>query len=154
MLETKRYKGLRIRVMLMLALLAIQYEFGMAVNISDPPHLTPFGFSMTAFNDALNRAGLPAQLHAGLGILLGIGAIAILISSLRTGIRSVQVFGSLGFLTVLVAGIMGQLFVQSGFQNDNWTHGMASNFILSFIFYFLVLYFLKPVARSQTSNLS
>ena len=148
---TRRFRGLRTLVMIILALLVIQFEFGMAVNISDPPHLSPFGFSMVKFNDALNQVGIMAQLHAGLGTLLAILSLVILILSLRSGVRSVQIFGSLAFLAVLLAAIMGQLFVQSGFQNDNYTHGMASNFILSLVFYFLELYFLKPVPQVAKS---
>lgn len=150
MMEKKRFRGLRMLVMLDLALLIIQFELGMAVNISDPPHLTPFGFSMTKFNDALNQVGLVAQLHAGLGVILGILAILGFVLSLRSGVRSVQVFGSLAFLATVVAGFMGQLFVQSGFQYDGYSHGMATLFILSFVFYFLEFYFLKPAPRVQT----
>ncbi len=136
--------------MVLLAFLVVQYELGMAVNIANPPHLAPFGLSFGQFNTALMTAGLPAELHAIWGSLLGILAIVNLVLALRSGVRSVQVFGGLTFLTVLVAGILGQMFVQSGFQNDGYSHGMATNFILSFIFCFLELYFLKPSARPHT----
>ncbi len=45
--------------------------------------------------------------------------------------RGTQVFGGLSF-------------VLSGFQNDGSSHNMATNFLLSFAFYFLELYVLKP----------
>jgi hypothetical protein len=61
----------------------------------------------------------------------------------------VQVFGSLAFLATLLAAITGLFFTLSGFQNDGDSHGMASNFLLSFTFYFLELYFLKPVQLSS-----
>jgi hypothetical protein len=41
------------------------------------------------------------------------------------------------------------LFVLSGFQDNNYSHGMASNFILTFAFYFLELYLLKPIQSSK-----
>jgi len=149
-MSTKRFRGLRLLVMIILALLVVQYEFDMAVNISDPPHLTPFSFSdMVKFNDALNQVGVPAQVHAGLGTLLVIIALVNLVLALRSKVRSVQIVGSLAFITVLLAAFLGEAFVTSGFQNDGYSHGMASNFILSFIFYFLELYFLKPAPVVQ-----
>ncbi len=147
MQETKRFKGLRTWVIVMLAFLVLQYEFGIAFNLTNLPSLSPFGFSLVQFNNALNRVGPVAQTHAGWGVIVGVLAIVLMILSLRSGIRSVQVFGSLGFVGVLVAGIMGQFFVMSGYQNDNYSHGMATFFILTFIFYFLELYFLKPARR-------
>ena len=69
--------------------------------------------------------------------------------SLRSGLRSLQAFGSLAFLTILLADLTGLLYTLSGFQNNGDTHGMASNFLLSFTFYFLELYFLKPVRLSS-----
>ncbi len=150
MLESKRFRSLRIWVIVLLAVLAVQYELGMAVNIANPPHLAPIGLSFGQFNSALMQAGLPAELHAGWGSLLGLIAIVNLVLALRTGMRSVQVFGTLTFLAVLVAGILGQLFVQSGFQNDGYSHGMATFFILSVIFCFRELYFLKPSSLPHT----
>jgi hypothetical protein len=144
----KRQKALRIIVMVILALLALQFEFGMAVTMSDPPAIPPFGFSQDAFMNALHGAGGVALIHADLGAFLVVFSVVSLVLSLRSGMRSVQVFGSLAFLAVLLAGITGQLFVQSGFQNDGFSHGMATNFILSFAFYFLELYFLKPAPKT------
>src|SRR5512144_1194053 len=137
MIEAKRFRGLRIMVIIMLAMLVLQYEFGVAFSLSDPPALTPFGFSsFTQFNVALNKVGPVAQTHAGFGILVGVMGIVILVVSLRTGLRGARIAGPLAFLAVLVAGIMGQLFVQSGYQDDNFTHGMATFFIVSLILYF------------------
>ena len=141
-MAAKRLQGLRIMVIVILALLGLQYEFGMAVNIANPPTLAPT--SLNGVNNALNQVGAAAMIHASLGSGLVIFSILILIFSLRSGLRSLQVFGSLAFLTILLAAITGLLFTMSGFQNDGDSHGMATNFLLSFTFYFLELYFLKP----------
>jgi hypothetical protein len=135
-------------VIVILALLALQYELGMAVNISNPPSLSPFGISLNAVSNALHQAGVVAVLHASLGVLLVIFSVINLIFSLRSGLRSVQIFGSLAFLATLLAAITGLLFTMSGFQNDGDSHGMATNFLLSFTFYFLELYFLKPAPKT------
>jgi hypothetical protein len=144
-MATNRLKGLRVMVIVMLVLLGLQYEFGMAVNLANPPSLAPIGFSLNGVSNALNQVGAVAVIHASLGSILVIFALINLMLSLRSGLRSVQVFGSLAFLSILLAGLTGLLYTLSGFQNNGDTHGMASNFLLSFTFYFLELYFLKPV---------
>ena len=145
----KNLKGIRILVMVILAFLLVQYEFGMAANLNGPPKLAPFGFSSTKFTDALNQAGLVEMIHADLGSLLPVLSLVGLILSLRSRVRSVQIVGTLAFLTVLLAAISGVLFVLSGYQNDHFSHGMATNFILSVVFYFLELYFLKPAPKTH-----
>ena len=141
-MAAKRLQSLRIMVIILLVLLGLQYEFGMAVNIANPPSLAPT--SLNGVYSALQQVGVVAVIHASLGSGLVIFAILSLIFSLRSGLRSLQVFGSLAFLTILLAAITGLLFTMSGFQNDGDSHGMATNFLLSFTFYFLELYFLKP----------
>jgi hypothetical protein len=145
-MATKRLQSLRIMVIILLALLGLQYEFGMAVNIANPPNLAPT--SLNGVNNALNQVGVEAVIHASLGTGLVIFSIISLIFSLRSGLRSLQVFGSLAFLTTLLAALTGLLFTMSGFQNYGDSHGMATNFLLSFTFYFLELYFLKPAAKT------
>jgi len=115
-------KTIRVSIIVLLALLFLQYEFGMATNLSPLPSLPPIpntlsGYS-TGFNSALAQAGPAAVVHATLGSLLGLAAIFVLGPTLRSGRRSVQVFGGLAFVTTLLAGITGTLFVMSGFQND------------------------------------
>jgi len=148
-MKSNPFKSLRVRVVITLILLTIQYELGMAVNLSpNLPELAPFGFSLMKISDALHLAGPAALAHTVLGSLLTLMSIITLFQSLRSRIRSVQIFGSLGFLTMLVAMIGGILFTLSGFQEDHYSMAMASNFILSFIFYFLELHFLKPDSSS------
>lgn len=143
-MSAKALKTLRISVMVLLALLFVQYEFGMAVNIANPPPLAAFSISdNNAFNSALNTAGGLAQPHAVLGFLVWLVSLVILVLSLRTGIRSVQVFAALTLLTITAAGVGGTLFVASGFTSDQASAAMAGTFILAYSFAFLELYFLK-----------
>ncbi len=145
---SNRIRSARIIVMVILALLVVQFELGMAVNLSDLPKLPPIGNSIAQLSDYLHQAGITALLHAILGAWLGIFSLVNMILALRSHLRMVQVFGGLAFITTLVAAGMGTSFVQSGFQNDGWSNGMATSFILTFIFYFLEFYFLKPVPRT------
>ena len=147
-MKTKNPRVLRIMVIVLLALLGLQYEFGMAVNIANPPSLAPIGFSLNALSGALQQAGVVAVIHVSLGSGLVIFSVINLIFCLRSGLRSVRVFGSLAFLATWLAAITGLLFTLSGFQNDGDSHGMATNFLLSFTFYFLELYFLKPAPKT------
>lgn len=143
-MPSNQFKSLRIMVVIMLVLLFLQYELGISTIMADPASIPPFGFSITAFRNALDHIGVVALLHAGFGVWLVIIAIINMIMSLRTGIRSTQIFGVLSFLAVLIAAHGGLRFVLSGFQNDNASHEMATNFILSFTFFFLELYSIKP----------
>ncbi|HLO17124.1 MAG TPA: hypothetical protein VK206_19980 [Anaerolineales bacterium] len=144
-MQSNQFKSLRVMVVITLALLTIQYELGMKVNFSpNLPELAPFGFSLAKISDALHLAGSVALTHAILGSLLTLMSIVTAILSMRSRIRSVQIFGFLGFLAITLAATGGVLFTLSGFQNDDYSLAMASNFILGFIFYFLELYFLKP----------
>ena len=150
-MSTKQLKWSRFVVISLLVLLVIQFELGMAVNLSDLPSLSPFGFSFPNVVGALNQAGTVAVFHAVLGTVLTIISLIGLGMALASKIRSVQIFGVLGFLSMALAEITGVLFVLSGFQNDNYSHGMATNFILTFGFYFLELYFMKPAPKTQAS---
>ena len=140
---------LQVAVITVLILLAVQFEFGMTVNLSNLPSLSPFGFSFPNVLSALNQAGIVAVIHAGLGTVLTVIALISWLMALASKIRTVQVFGALGFLSMVLAVINGVLFTLSGFQNDNYSHGMATSFILTFSFYFIELYFLRSASNAK-----
>ncbi|MGA2502667.1 MAG: hypothetical protein ABSG01_01090 [Anaerolineales bacterium] len=147
-MSSKRLLAARISVMAILALLALQFELGMAVNVAKQPALPPFGFSLNGVSDALNQVGVVAVIHASLGAWLVLFSLISIIFALRSGVRSVQVFGSLAFVATCLALTTGLLYTLSGFQNDGYSEGMATNFLLSFAFNFLELYFLKPAPKT------
>ncbi len=140
----RAFKSLKAVTIVILVLLAVQYELGMEVNFADPSPITPFAFSLPGVSEALRGAGLAALLHAGLGGFLSLLSLVSLVLSLKSRLRSLQVFGVLGSLGILLAAAGGLLFVLSGFQDNRLSHAMADDFILAFVFYFLELYFLKP----------
>ncbi len=148
-MRSKKPLATRIIVMVILTLLAFQFELGMAVNVAKQPKLPPFGFSLGGVSDALNQIGAVAMIHASMGTLLVIISVVSIIFALRSGVRSVQVFGSLAFVAICLATTTGLLYTLSGFQNDGLSEGMATNFLLSFTFNFLELYFLKPAPKTQ-----
>ncbi len=154
-MKSNQFKSLRVMVIITLILLTIQYELGMVINFSpNLPELPAFGFSLMKISEALHQAGTVALAHAVVGSLLTLLSIFTLVLSLGSRIRSVQIFGSLGLLSLALAATGGVLFTLSGFQNDDYSLAMASNFILSFIFYFLELYLLKRQKKLSELNWS
>jgi len=143
-MNPNQFKTLRVMVVSILILLTIQYELGMYINLApNLPELAPFGFSLMKISQALHLAGPVALAHAVLGSLLTLLSTSTLILSLRSKAKSIRIFGGLGFVTMLVAMAGGILFTLSGFREDHYSLAMASNFILTFIFYFLELHFLE-----------
>jgi hypothetical protein len=148
-MSLSQLKWLRITVVTLLVFLAIQFEFGMAINLSTLPSMPPFVFSVSSVLSALSLVGFVAVAHAVLGTVLTVASLLGLALALASRIRSVQIFAVLGFLSMSLAATSGLLFVLSGFQNDHYSHGMATNFLLTFGFHFLELYCLKPAAKTQ-----
>jgi hypothetical protein len=148
-MSSKRFLAARVMVIVLLVLLAFQFELGVAVNIANPKSIPPFSLSSTAVTDALNGVGVVAVIHASLGSLLVLVSLVSIILALRTGVLGVQVFGCLALVATCLALTTGLMFTLSGFQNDGLSHGMATMFLLSFSFNFLELYFLKPAPKIQ-----
>ena len=148
-MSTKRLTAARVMVIILLVLLAFQFELGMAVNIANPKPIPPFSLSSTAVSDALNGVGVVAVVHASVGSLLVLVSLVNIIFALRSGVLGVQVFGCLAFVATSLAATTGVMYTLSGFQNDGLSHGMATMFLLSFSFNFLELYFLKPAVTIQ-----
>ncbi len=148
-MSTNQLNRLRLFVIFLLALLFLQYAFGLEVSFANPPSLSAFSLADgNAFNAALNSVGTVAQVHAILGFFIWLVALLNLVLALRAAVRSVQVFGTLTFVGITLAGIGGTLFVASGFNDDGASRAMAGLFLLSYTFAFLQLYFLK--ARPST----
>ncbi len=142
-MKSSRVKALRILLIVMLAALGIQYELGMQFIMSNPQAIAPFAFSLQGVSSALHGVGPVAVVHASWGGLLVALSLVILVVSLLSRMRAAQVFGVLGFLSIVSAAAGGLLFVLSGFQDDSNSHNMATNLLLSFTFYFLEVYVLK-----------
>src|SRR5271157_4762827 len=133
-------RPLRIMLIAILILLFFQYELGITVNFANPASIPPFNFSTAAFLNALNGVGNVAVIHAIVGCLLLLLALINMVMALRSNMRSAQVYGVLSFVSMIFAAGGGFYFVLSGFQSDNASHAMATNFLLSFVLLFLELY--------------
>jgi hypothetical protein len=148
-MSENKQKLLQIHLLIFLLLLVIQFEFGMAVNLSKPPEISPFMFALNSLINALKEAGFAAIIHAILGTILTILAFISMILEVTTKIRKIQILGVLSLISTVLAELMGIFFVLSGFKNDNYSHGMATNFILSFVFNFFGLCLNKSIAITK-----
>jgi hypothetical protein len=141
-------RPLRITLVVLIVLLALQFELGTAVNLSDLHAIPAFGFSVAAILSALAGAGGEAVVHGVLGTFLALGAFFALARSLAAPLLGVRILGVLLVLAMALAAINGYLFVLSGFHNDGYSHGMATGFIVTLLLCFLELYILKPATRA------
>jgi len=133
-----RFRFLRIAVVGILILLAVQFELGMAVNLSPSlEDVPPVAGTVTAIWGALARVGEAALTHALLGTFLTVLALASLVLAIRSRARSVAVIGVFSFLVMALATVNGILFTLSGFKNDHFSHGMATLFLLAFSLHFV-----------------
>jgi hypothetical protein len=148
----KKHKFLQTSLIIVLALLVIQYDTGMTVNLSKLPDISPFMFALNSIFIVLTQAGFVALIHAILGTIITIFAFIIVVMEISTKIRKIQILGVLGFINIVIAELTGIFFVLSGFQNDNFSEGMADNFILSFVFNFIVLCIIKSIASTKESK--
>jgi hypothetical protein len=148
----KKQKFLQTSLIIVLALLVIQYDSGMTVNLSKLPEISPFMFALNSIVRALTQAGLAAIIHAILGTIITILAFINVVKELSTKIRKIQILGVLGFINIVIAELTGIFFVLSGFQNDNFSEGMADNFIFSFVFNFVVFCMIKSMASKKENN--
>jgi len=148
-----RLKSLRVLVIVMLSLLALQFELGMAVNLSpNLQEVPPLPSTDSAVWGALGKVGGEAVTHAVLGFLLTLAAVAVLIFCVASGSPSVMVIGILAFAGVVIATVTGILFTLSGFKNDGDSHGMATGFLVAFSLHFVLLCILSvKLRRSVTS---
>jgi len=135
-----RLKALRIAVIVMVVLLGLQFELGMAVNLSpNLDNVSPVAAAPAAVWSALAMVGAEAVTHALLGCLLTFFAVVILVLALLCGVPSVAILGAISFITIGLASANGILFTLSGFKNDNYSHGMATAFLLAFSAHFILL---------------
>jgi hypothetical protein len=99
--------------------------------------------SASGLVEALQKAGQIPVYHAFEGFLLVALSLVVLILSLRTKAKSLQVSSILGLAAVASAAVGGTLVVLSGFQDNGNSAQMGGSFIGAYAIYFIELYFTK-----------
>ena len=144
----RNLKPLRIAVIVLLALLALQFELGMAVNLSpNLKEVPPVG--VADLWKVIASVGEDALAHAVLRIVLVAAAVVGLVLSLLARAASVSVIGVIAFLGTTVAAVNGVLFTLSGFKNDGYSHGMATGFLVAFTLWFVQVCLVSARLRGQ-----
>jgi hypothetical protein len=129
-----------------IVLLLVQFLLGMAVNLfvtiptnhpgSQPPEY--FGGVVQSVTWAVLQGPLPLVLHAAFGLVLVVGAAAVVARAGPLGGRMLRSTTILGFLTVLAAGLNGGSFLN--YNQDFSSMIMASLFAVAVACYVLALY--------------
>jgi hypothetical protein len=129
-----------------IVLLLVQFLLGMAVNLfvtiptnhpgSQPPEY--FGGVVQSVTWAVLQGPLLLVLHAAFGLVLVVGAAAVVARAGPLGGRMLRSTTILGFLTVLAAGLNGGSFLN--YNQDFSSMIMASLFAVAVACYVLALY--------------
>ena len=104
--------------------LLVQYGLGMVVNLYvTVPARDQGGGVFTAVGRAFANGPAGLAIHAGLGLLLIVGAIQLVVRSVLARHRPLIWLSSVSLLAILGAAFNGAAFVNSG--NDGASLGMA-----------------------------
>jgi hypothetical protein len=147
-----RFRVLRVLAVVTLALLAFQFEMGMSLNLSPRLQETAAANSLGGMWKTLAGVGADALTHGVLGTALAVLSIWTLVLALRSGTASVTVLGLLAFLSTVGATVTGVIFTASGFHNDGASEGMATMFLLTFSFHFILVCILSVRLRGQAAR--
>lgn len=126
---------LRMIVMVLLALLTVQFLLGIYANlyVAFPTQGTTM---MDGMNTVMSHVGLASHMVLGL-VLAAVGCAAAVIA-VRTGVAAVAWIAVAGLAALVGAGIAGMVFVMAG-QANAASYVMAVGFLASFASYFAEL---------------
>ena len=139
-------RALRPTMIVVLVALLAQFLLGMAVNLfvqipdnhpgAHPPEY--FSGALQSVSWALSDGGVWLEAHAGLGVLLGLSAIAALVLAIRSGRGPWMVATSFGLVGVVAAGFNGASFLN--YHEDFSSMLMSSGFAVAMLSYLLGLF--------------
>ena len=136
----------RISLGMAIALL-VQYGLGMVVNLDvTVPARDQGGGVFTAIGRALANGPAGLAIHAGLGLLLIVGAIQLVVRSVLARHRPLIWLSSVSLLAIIGAALNGAAFVNSG--NDGASLGMAMLTGIALLCMTISLYVLGSTAES------
>jgi hypothetical protein len=135
--------------------LLIQYGLGMVVNLDvTVPARDQGGGVFVAIGRAFANGPAGLAIHAGLGLLLIIGAIQLVVRSVVARHRPLIWLSSVSLLAILGAALNGAAFVNSG--NDGSSLGMAMLTGVALLCMTIGLYVLggapRPEGRGATGS--
>jgi hypothetical protein len=130
-----------------LAILVLEYGIGMYVNLYATLPRTDRGASIAA---AVAHGPAAVSTHAVLGLLLGLGAIAVLVQAVRSRRPAVIAVSALGLFAVAFAAVTGASFTSTGNQADSMAMAVMTGIAL--LCYAANLYLLpRPAAQANNA---
>jgi len=130
-----------------LAVLVLEYGIGVYVSLYATVPRADHGAGLAT---AIARGPAALSTHAVLGLLLGLGAIAVLVQAVRTRRPAVIVTSALGLFAIAVAAATGASFTSTGEAVDSM--GMAVMTGVALLCYAANLYLLpRPASPAQAS---
>ena len=146
----KRIRGLRANALAGLVMLLIEYGLGISVNLYSTLPAADKGKTLFAgLGAAVGNGPLLVALHALLGTLLLITAIAVLVRASRLRARPLIALTACALLAILVAWVSGSTFV--GQQRNAASLAMALGAAVAILCYALVI-FLSTMVRLDTES--
>jgi hypothetical protein len=130
-----------------LAILVVEYGIGVYVSLYATVPSTDHGAGIAT---AIARGPAALSTHAVLGLLLGLGAIAVLVQAIRTRRPAVIVASALGLFAVAVAAATGASFTSTGEAADSMAMAVMTGVAL--LCYAANLYLLPRSASTAQAS--
>jgi hypothetical protein len=132
-------RGLRPNAFAVAVLILVQYGLGMWVNLFATIPASDHGKgAFAAFGAAVAHGPAGLTLHALVGTLLLVGAIAFVIRAALGRKTAATVLGGTGLLAIIAAWVNGALFVGNGANGSSF--GMAMAAALALLCYMTILF--------------
>jgi hypothetical protein len=114
---------------IMIGLLGIEYILGMINNLY--VHFPDTGTEVQMWEFAWKQFSVGS--HIILGIILLLSGLFIFLRIIRTGNRSKIIVSGIGFISILVAGFSGAMFIPT--QQDLYSLSMSIGFLVALLSY-------------------
>jgi len=137
--SSSRNRGVRANAFAVALLILVQYGLGMWVNLYETTPVSGRGKGpFAAFGAAVAHGPVALTLHALVGTLLVLSAIALVIRAVMARKRAATVLSGVGLVAIISAWFAGASFVGSGKDGDSF--GMALSAAVALLCYVTILF--------------
>ncbi|HET9895068.1 MAG TPA: hypothetical protein VFQ44_09050 [Streptosporangiaceae bacterium] len=130
---------LRFVNLVVLVLVLIDYGIGMYVNLYVDVPKSDHGGSI---GSAISNGPATISIHAALGLLLALGALAILVQAIMARRWTVVILSVVGLFAMVFASLAGTTFTTTGDDADSMAMAVMAG--VAVLCYALNLYVLRP----------
>lgn len=125
-----------------LVLLVLEYGIGMYVNLYVTVPRTDHGGDM---GTAIANGPAALSLHAVIGLLLGLGALGLLVQAVMVRHKGAIAFSAIALFALAMAAVTGAAFTSTGQPADSMAMSVLTG--VGLLCYVANLYLLRPAAR-------